>query len=242
MPTEATRAAYSARATEYIDLLGSMDSVHPSDLEIVSTWASDVDGDVIDAGCGPGHWTDFLWQQGLTARGIDQVPAFIAHAANAFPTVDFALEGLDSINAGTNSLGGVLAWYSLIHYEPGVIQVPLREFSRQDTHCVHRNHHMARRAADNDLPRSAYREDIVQEDRHHERRPATACDHSTTASTHRTAKSSSSGRIHRSRTHFMQAWLSRVARFLPPTSRIELGCEFSSGEPARYTASTNRPL
>jgi SAM-dependent methyltransferase len=130
MPNEATRAAYSGRATEYIDLLGSMSSVHPSDLQIVSTWASDVHGDLIDAGCGPGHWTNFLTQQGFTARGIDQVPEFIAHAANAFPTVDFAIEGLDSIDAGTHSVGGVLSWYSLIHYEPVAIHVPLREFSR----------------------------------------------------------------------------------------------------------------
>ena len=130
MPNEASRAAYSARAAEYIDLLGSMSSVHPSDLQIVSTWANDVHGDLIDAGCGPGHWTNFLTEQGLTARGIDHVPEFIAHAANVFPAVDFAIEGLDSIHAGTNSVGGVLSWYSLIHYEPGEIQVPLREFSR----------------------------------------------------------------------------------------------------------------
>ncbi|UFS59540.1 class I SAM-dependent methyltransferase [Subtercola endophyticus] len=130
MPVEVSRAAYSGRAAEYIDLLGSMSSVHPSDLQIVSTWASDVHGDIIDAGCGPGHWTNFLMQQGLIARGIDHVPEFIAHATNAFPSADFAPENLDSINAGTNSVGGVLAWYSLIHYAPDEIQVPLHEFSR----------------------------------------------------------------------------------------------------------------
>ena len=130
MPNEASRAAYSRRATEYIDLLGSMRSVHPSDLQIVSTWASGVDGDLIDAGCGPGHWTNFLAQQGLTARGIDQVPEFIAHALETFPTVDFAVGSIDFIDATTDSVGGVLSWYSLIHYEPRTIQLPLREFSR----------------------------------------------------------------------------------------------------------------
>lgn len=30
----------------------------------------------------------------------------------------------------TGSLGGVLAWYSLIHHEPTSIQVPLRELAR----------------------------------------------------------------------------------------------------------------
>ncbi|GAA0998897.1 class I SAM-dependent methyltransferase [Subtercola frigoramans] len=130
MPNETSRAAYSGRAAEYVDLLGSMSSVHPSDVQIVSTWASDVHGDIIDAGCGPGHWTNFLAQQGVTARGIDQVPEFIAHAANAYPAVDFAVEGLDAMEARTGSVGGVLSWYSLIHYEPDEIQVPLREFGR----------------------------------------------------------------------------------------------------------------
>jgi SAM-dependent methyltransferase len=122
--------AYSARAKDYIELLGSMSSVHPSDLQIVSTWASGVEGDVIDAGCGPGHWTDFLAQQGLSARGTDQVPEFIAHARDTFPAVDFALGSLESLPAATGSVGGILSWYSLIHYEPGAVQDPLREFSR----------------------------------------------------------------------------------------------------------------
>ena len=78
-----------------------------------------------------GHWTNFLAQQGLTARGIDQVPEFIAHAANAYPPpVDFAVEGLDAMEARTGSVGGVLSWYSLIRYEPDEIQVPLRDFGR----------------------------------------------------------------------------------------------------------------
>ena len=130
MANEASRAAYSGRAAEYIDLLGSMSSVHPSDLQMVSTWASDVDGVLVDAGCGPGHWTNFLAEQGSSARGIDQVPEFIEHAAMTFPAVAFAVGSIDSIDAATASVGGVLSWYSLIHYEPGTIQGPLREFSR----------------------------------------------------------------------------------------------------------------
>lgn len=130
MPNEVSRAAYSHRATEYIKLLGSMSSVHPSDLRIVSAWASNIQGDLIDAGCGPGHWTNFLTQQGLSARGIDQVPEFIAHARDVFPAVEFEVGSLDSLNADTESVGGVLSWYSLIHYAPDMVQLPLREFSR----------------------------------------------------------------------------------------------------------------
>jgi SAM-dependent methyltransferase len=130
MANDVSRAAYSRRAAEYIDLLGSMDAVHPSDLQVVSTWASEVDGDIVDAGCGPGHWTNFLTQEGYDARGIDQVPEFIAHARGTYPTVDFAIGSLDSLDVSTGSVNGVLSWYSLIHYQPETIQVPLREFDR----------------------------------------------------------------------------------------------------------------
>lgn len=130
MLSDVTRAAYSRRATEYIDLLGSMGSVHASDLQIVSAWAEQVDGEVIDAGCGPGHWTNFLARQGVMARGIDQVPEFIEHATRSYPDERFALESLDSIDAPSGSVGGILSWYSLIHFPPDAIQAPLREFAR----------------------------------------------------------------------------------------------------------------
>jgi hypothetical protein len=54
------RTAYSNRAEEYSRLLGSIGSAHPSDLHLVTQWASAIDGPVIDVGCGPGQWTDHL--------------------------------------------------------------------------------------------------------------------------------------------------------------------------------------
>ncbi|WP_127472984.1 class I SAM-dependent methyltransferase [Microbacterium sulfonylureivorans] len=127
---DTVRRAYSRRAAEYIDLLGSMEAVHPSDLQLVSAWADGLDGDVIDVGCGPGHWTNFLVERGVDARGVDAVPAFIAHARNSYPGVSFTLGSLESLDAATGSVSGVLAWYSLIHYTPESIRVPLIEMGR----------------------------------------------------------------------------------------------------------------
>ncbi len=130
MSDSASRAAYSRRAAEYIEVLGSMGAVHPSDRQIVCTWANSVEGELLDAGCGPGHWTNLLAQQGASVRGLDQVPEFVAHARSAYPTVDFALGSLDALGGDDAGLGGLLSWYSLIHVEPEDIQVPLREFAR----------------------------------------------------------------------------------------------------------------
>lgn len=42
----------------------------------------------------------------------------------------FTLGSLDSLDLGTGSVGGVLSWHSLIHYDPETIKVPLLEFRR----------------------------------------------------------------------------------------------------------------
>jgi len=122
--------AYSRRAAEYTDLLGSMDSVHPSDRQLIDTWADAVTGRVLDAGCGPGHWTNYLAGRGLDVYGIDLVPSFLEHARSTYPDTTFRLGSIDNIQEQDESLGGILSWYSTIHHEPSRIGVPIAEFAR----------------------------------------------------------------------------------------------------------------
>jgi SAM-dependent methyltransferase len=122
--------AYSLRATEYAENLGSMKAVHPSDRQLVSMWADQITGSAIDAGCGPGHWTNYLAERGVAMRGIDLVPEFIARARATYPDIPFHIGTVDELPVETSTVGGVLAWYSLIHCEPDSIQAPLQEFAR----------------------------------------------------------------------------------------------------------------
>ncbi|MBF4637888.1 class I SAM-dependent methyltransferase [Clavibacter michiganensis] len=122
--------AYAARAEEYAEHLGTLDAVHPADLALVTTWADGITGPVLDAGCGPGHWTAHLASRGLDARGVDLVPAFVAHARAAHPGVPFEVGDLDALDARDAALGGALAWYSLIHHAPDRVAVPLAELAR----------------------------------------------------------------------------------------------------------------
>ncbi|MBW0252868.1 class I SAM-dependent methyltransferase [Cellulomonas sp. PS-H5] len=107
-----------------------MSAVHPSDRQLVETWVDGVAGPVLDAGCGPGHWTDHLVGRGHDARGIDLVPAFVERARSVYPGVPFAVGSIDRIDEPDASLGGILAWYSTIHHAPDRIGVPLAEFAR----------------------------------------------------------------------------------------------------------------
>lgn len=125
-----TAAAYETRADEYVRALGSMSAVHPSDRQLVDTWAQGVSGPVLDAGCGPGHWTNHLAGLGLDVRGIDLVPSFLSHARSNHPGIRFALGSIDDIDEGDGSLGGVLSWFSTIHHDPSTIATPIGEFAR----------------------------------------------------------------------------------------------------------------
>ena len=94
------------------------------------SWAGTVSGQILDAGCGPGQWSDFLAGCGCTVRGVDLVPEFVERARARYPDLVFDVGDVETLAATTGSLGGVLAWYSLIHHDPRQISVPLTEFAR----------------------------------------------------------------------------------------------------------------
>jgi ubiquinone/menaquinone biosynthesis C-methylase UbiE len=124
------RQAYARRATEYTSALGAIDSMHERDRQRIERWAEQIDGAVIDAGCGPGHWTDFLQKHGVEVTGIDLGPEFIESARTRFPEATFRVSSLRALGTADASLSGVLAWYSLIHLLPMELPGVLSEFAR----------------------------------------------------------------------------------------------------------------
>jgi SAM-dependent methyltransferase len=120
--------AYEEKADLYISLFGTIDSVHTDDLARAERHLSS--GVVLDAGCGPGHWTAHLSSLGADATGIDVTPSFIAHARAAHPGVPFRVGSLTALDVASGSVDGVLAWYSLIHFVPAEIDGVLAELRR----------------------------------------------------------------------------------------------------------------
>lgn len=129
-PPSAVAESYARRAAEYAEHLGSMAAVHPADEHLVTSWAAQVDGPVLDAGCGPGHWTAHLTERGGDVRGLDQVPAFVEHARATHPGLRFDVGSTDALPYPADHIAGVLAWYSLVHHEPSTLHRPLGEFAR----------------------------------------------------------------------------------------------------------------
>lgn len=113
------RDAYSARSAEYVDALGSIEDTAERDRNYVLTWARQVDGPILDIGCGPGQWTNYLHEHGVMVEGVDPVPEFVEHARSRYPNVTYRVGSAGNLDVEDDTLGGVLAWYSLIHATPG---------------------------------------------------------------------------------------------------------------------------
>ncbi|UAL30410.1 class I SAM-dependent methyltransferase [Nocardioides rotundus] len=130
MRIETVRDAYARRAGEYIARLGSIDATAPADQALIEAWGRGVQGQVLDVGCGPGQWASFLHQAGVEVTGIDPVPEFIEDARARFPDVAFQAGWAEALDVADASVGGILAWYSLIHIDPARIGAAFGEFAR----------------------------------------------------------------------------------------------------------------
>lgn len=130
MSVARVREAYTARAAEYVDLFGSIDAAAALDRDHVLGWALGVGGRIIDVGCGPGQWAGFLAGRGVDIEGVDPVPVFVDEARRRHLGIAFRVGRAERLGVADATLGGVLAWYSLIHTDPDEIGAALTEFAR----------------------------------------------------------------------------------------------------------------
>lgn len=122
--------AYGRRSSEYIDLLGTIDATASRDRDLIGAWAAAQTGPILDVGCGPGHWTDWLRERGCDVEGVDPTPEFLDHARKAFPDSRFRAAAAEDLGVGDSGLAGALAWYSLIHTPPERIHRAFAELAR----------------------------------------------------------------------------------------------------------------
>jgi ubiquinone/menaquinone biosynthesis C-methylase UbiE len=131
MTTTEIGAAYDGRAAEYIDLIGAIDKLADRDRETITTWRDTTTGRLLDAGCGPGHWSAELACGGVRdVVGLDASAEFVTAARARFPDIAFSRSDLASIPLEDDSIGGILAWYSIIHTPPADLPTVLGEFAR----------------------------------------------------------------------------------------------------------------
>lgn len=130
MSIERVRDAYAARAQEYVTAVGQIHHAEAEDREFVLSWAQRANGQILDVGCGPGQWTNYLAERDLEIEGIDPVPAFVECARTTYPASRYRVGRAENLGVPDGSLAGILAWFSLIHTNPREIDAALIEFVR----------------------------------------------------------------------------------------------------------------
>lgn len=131
---ETTRAAYDTVAESYHetlkDVLAENRAGSVLDRAMLGAFAELVTGRVADVGCGPGRITGHLAALGLDVFGVDLSPQMVAIARRTFPDVTFEVGSMTALDVPDGSLGGLVAWYSVIHVPPAEHPAVFAEFHR----------------------------------------------------------------------------------------------------------------
>jgi SAM-dependent methyltransferase len=130
----ATRASYDAMAVDYADWIRDELAVKPLDRGMLAGFADLVRtadaGPVADLGCGPGRLTAHLHALGLSVFGVDLSPRMVAVARQAHPGLRFDVGSMLALDLADGSLGGIVAWYSIIHVPEERLTDAFAEFHR----------------------------------------------------------------------------------------------------------------
>jgi SAM-dependent methyltransferase len=126
------RRSYDAVATEYLSHFHDELAGKPLDRALLSALVEESrpGGSIADIGCGPGHVTGWLADQGAHAVGIDLSPQMVATARQARPALDFRVGDLLDLPASNGEFTAVAALYSIIHLAPGDLPDALAEIGR----------------------------------------------------------------------------------------------------------------
>lgn len=87
-------------------------------------------GPVADVGCGPGRVTAHLHARGVNVFGIDLSAGMIRVARREHPNQTFDVGSMTRLYLPDGHLGGLLAWYSIIHTPPAELPQVFMEFQR----------------------------------------------------------------------------------------------------------------
>lgn len=126
------RESYDSAAQAYAEHLANELAGKPLDRHLLNRFGEGTRerGLVADLGCGPGHVSRYLHEQGVTMVGIDLSPAMIDVAEGLNPGIDFRIGDMRRLDLPDASLAGAVVFYSIVHFEPSELGGVFREIRR----------------------------------------------------------------------------------------------------------------
>lgn len=127
-----TRSSYDTVAAEYATRISGELSGKPFDREWLDNFADRVRplGWACDLGCGPAHIGRYLLDRGARAVGLDLSFGNLQQARRLNPHLQLHQGDMLSLPFAGQSLGGIAAFYSIIHLERSEVPAALQEMRR----------------------------------------------------------------------------------------------------------------
>ncbi|MFS0692646.1 class I SAM-dependent DNA methyltransferase [Streptomyces nitrosporeus] len=130
-----TRTSYDAFAGFYAELFQDELNAKPLERHVLAAFAELAASDgggrpVADVGCGTGRVTAYLHGLGADVFGIDLSPGMLAQARSRYPHLRFEEGSMLALDLPDDALGGLLAWYSVIHVPDERLPEVFAEFLR----------------------------------------------------------------------------------------------------------------
>ena len=127
-----TRDGYDRAAAHYVARFQNHLDDRPVDRAMIGAFAALVGREthVLDVGCGTGVATAALAAAGLDVTGIDLSANMIAQARHHNPGLSFRVGSMLDLDMADGSVGGLCAWYSIIHVPDSHLAAVFAEFRR----------------------------------------------------------------------------------------------------------------
>lgn len=129
-----TRDGYDRTAAGYVTAFHHHLDDKPLDLAMLSAFtglvAAGPSNRVADIGCGTGATTAIIRAHGADVFGIDLSPNMLAEARRLNPDIDFTVGSMTDLDLPDGCVGGVCAWYSVIHIPDDQLPAVFAEFHR----------------------------------------------------------------------------------------------------------------
>ena len=87
-------------------------------------------GHVVELGCGPAHVAAYIASRGVDISGLDLSPQMVEQAHRLFPTVKVVVGDMLALPFADRSLGGLIAFYSIIHFDDAQLATAFAEMAR----------------------------------------------------------------------------------------------------------------
>jgi len=123
---------YDTVAKEYAETFSGEHQKKPKDQEILRRFSMEI-GDkkpIWDLGCGPGQTTKYLKDLGIEISGLDLSEKILEQARTIHPEIHFRKGNILELEFDDDSIGGVVAFYAIVHFTEEQVEIAFREAFR----------------------------------------------------------------------------------------------------------------